>query len=297
MWMRNVPLAELTRWRIGGPAPAFARARTEEELRALLAEAPDGPLMVLGRGANLLIADEGADGPVVVLNGDFKSFELTEGGLRFGAAALISAVVQTARRNARAGLWILEAVPGTMGGALRMNAGTAEEGIWERVVWTDVMWRDGRLDRIRREDVKPRYRAVDVDPSGIFLRGEINAPPGDKVRIEEEHSRRREAKLAAQVYDQPSCGSTWKNPAAPAPTAWQLVDRVGMRGERRGGAQISTKHANFIVNLGNARAKDVVELMLETRRRVSSETGIALEPEIQFWGFSRDVLVELGAAG
>ncbi|UCF21246.1 MAG: UDP-N-acetylmuramate dehydrogenase [Gemmatimonadota bacterium] len=294
--MRDVPLAGLTRWKIGGPAPAFARARTELELRDLLAELGEGPVLVMGSGANLLIADEGSGCPVLVLDGEFKTFDLAEQSIRCGAAALISSVVQAARRAGRGGLWILEAVPGTMGGALRMNAGTPEEGIWERVLWAEIMRRDGRLDRVQREDVEPRYRGIDLDPSAIFLRTEISAPPGDAGRVEEEHARRREAKLKAQVYDQPTCGSTWKNPEAPSPSAWQLVDRVGMRGARRGGAQVSPKHANFIVNLGGARAADVVELMIETRRRVLSETGIALEPEIQFWGFSEDVLRQLGVA-
>ncbi len=142
--------------------------------------------------------------------------------------------------------------------------------------------------------MKPRYRGIEFDPDAIFLRGEVDAPPGDPERIREEHLSRREAKLGAQVYDQPTCGSTWKNPAPPAPSAWELVDRVGMRGARRGDAQISTKHTNFIVNLGDARAADVVALMAETRRRVHEETGIWLQPEIRFWGFSRETLESLG---
>jgi UDP-N-acetylmuramate dehydrogenase len=296
MWMRDVPLAPLTRWKIGGPAPAFARASSEDELRALLAERPGDPVLVLGLGANTLVADEGPGAPVVVLEGEFKGMELLERTIRFGAAAPISAVVQAARRGARAGLWILEAVPGTMGGALRMNAGTAEEGIWERVIWAEAMWPDGTVRRVTREEARPRYRGIGLDPAAIFLRAEVEAPPGDAARIEEEHRRRRESKLEAQVYDEPTCGSTWKNPPPPAPSAWELVDRVGMRGARRGGAQISPKHANFIVNTGGARARDVVELMVETRRRVLAETGIALEPEIRFWGFPEDVLRELGVA-
>ncbi len=295
--MRDVALAELTRWKIGGPAPAFARASSEAELRALLARAPEGPLRVLGLGANLLIADEGPGGPVVLLEGEFKTFELCEGSILCGAAAPLSGVVGAARRAGRAGLWILEAVPGTVGGALRMNAGTAEEGVWDRVLWAEAIGQDGAVRRLVRADVRPRYRGIEYDPEAIFLRAEIAAPPGDPAQVEAEHQRRRDAKLAAQVYDQPTCGSTWKNPQPPAPSAWQLVDRVGMRGARRGGAQVSTKHANFIVNLGGARARDVIELMIETRRRVFAETGIALEPEIQFWGFPVEVLRELGVRG
>lgn len=295
MWMRDVSLAELTRWKIGGIAPALARAHSDSELCELLSEVSDQPVRALGKGANLLIADEGPGCAVIVLEGEFKRYELLADTIRCGAGAPISSVVQTARRAAREGLWILEAVPGSIGGALRMNAGTAESGLWDLVLWAEAMWPDGRRKKLTRDDVRPRYRGIDLAPQAVFLWAEIAAPPGDAERIEREHRQRREAKLEAQVYDLPTCGSTWKNPAPPAPPAWKLIDRVGMRGARRGDAQVSTKHANFIVNLGKARARDVVELMAETRRRVLRETGIALEPEIQFWGFSEDVLQALGA--
>lgn len=294
MWSRDVPLAELTRWKIGGLAPLLGRARDEEELRELLEEVGGRRVYVLGLGANLLIADSGPGGPVLMLDGEFKRVEVRESSIVAGAAASIAAVVQASRRAARAGLWILEAVPGTIGGALRMNAGTAETGLWDLVSWADVIWPGGRMARLVKEDVRPSYREIDLDPEAIFMRAEIEAPAGgDPERIEEEHRVRRESKLRAQVYDQPTCGSTWRNP--PEASAWQLIDRVGMRGARRGDAQISTKHANFIVNLGNAKARDVIDLMVETRRRVREETGIELRPEIHFWGFSEETLGEVGA--
>ncbi|MEE8550253.1 MAG: UDP-N-acetylmuramate dehydrogenase [Gemmatimonadota bacterium] len=295
--MRDVPLAPRTRWRIGGPAPAFATVHSEDELRHALDELDGDRVLVLGLGANLLVSDEGPGAPVISLDGDFREFEILQRTIRFGAAVPIAGVVQAARRNDRSGLWILEAVPGMMGGALRMNAGTAEEGIWERVMWADVMYPDGRTRRVTKDDVRPSYRAIDLEPSAIFLRAEVSAPPAtpeDSDQIQEEHLRRRDEKLEAQVYDLPTCGSTWRNPAPPAPSAWELVAQVGMRGTRVGGAQVSPKHANFIVNLGDARAQDVVDLMIETRSRVLAETGISLEPEIHFWGFSDDVLSELG---
>lgn len=294
MWRRDVDLGPYTRWKIGGPAPGFAEAGSEDELRELRSAAGDRPVRVLGGGANLLISDEGVDAYVVVLTGEFKRYEVRDRTIWFGAAASIAGVVQAARRASRRGLWILEAVPGTMGGALRMNAGTADTGIWDRVQWAEAMFQAGDVRRLGRDDVRPRYRGIELAPDAIFLRGEVEAPTGDLARIEEEHRVRRESKLEAQVYDQPTCGSTWKNPAGRAPSAWELVERVGMRGARRGGAQISEKHANFIVNLGDARAQDVIELMIETRRRVREETGIELEPEIHFWGFEEEELRALG---
>ncbi len=298
--MPDVPLDRRCRWRIGGSAPKFAEASNEEELRALLAELEDETALVLGGGANLLIADEGPGAPVVVLGGEFKGQELHADSIRFGAAASIAGVVQTARREARSGLWILEAVPGTMGGALRLNAGTAEEWLWDRVIWAEAMFPDGRVERIMATDIKTSYRTIDFDARAIFLRAEVKAPAApaapsaEREQVEKQHSDRRTAKLNAQVYDKPTCGSTWKNPKGFS--AWEVIDRVGMRGATRGGAQISNKHANFILNLGDASAQDVIDLMLETRRLVHEELGLLLEPEIHFWGFPDQLLEELGAA-
>jgi UDP-N-acetylmuramate dehydrogenase len=294
MWRRDVVLAPYTRWKIGGPAPGFAQVPDEDDLRARLLELEGHPVLALGGGANLLVSDEGPAAHIVVLGRDFRGLEVRQRTIAFGAATPIAALVQGARRADREGLWILEAVPGTMGGALRMNAGTAEVGIWERVLWADAVFPDGRTERLAPGDVSPRYRGIDLEPGAIFVRGELRAEPGDPESVDREHAKRREAKLRAQVYDQPTCGSTWKNPPPPAPSAWKLVDEVGMRGARRGDAQVSAKHANFIVNLGAARAADVVELMTETRDRVRDARGIELEPELHFWGFPDDLLRVLG---
>ncbi len=293
MWMRDVPLSQRTRWRIGGNAPAFAEAGNDDQLRALLSDQQGETALILGGGANLLVSDEGPGQPVIVLGGEFKHQEVLEGSISFGAAASIAGVVQAARREAREGLWILEAVPGTMGGALRLNAGTATDWLWERVLWAEAMHPDGAVQRVGPDDVDPGYRRIDFNESAVFLRAEVSAPPGVVEQVYAEHKSRRIAKLSTQVYDKPTCGSTWKNPGSDV-SAWELVDRVGMRGAKHGGAQISPKHANFIVNLGGARAEDVVALMVDTRRRVQEELGILLEPELHFWGFADSVLRELG---
>jgi UDP-N-acetylmuramate dehydrogenase len=264
-----------------------------DDLRRHLADAKDETVLTLGGGANLLIADEGVRNPVISLKGEFRTIDLAEGTLRVGGGATIAGAVQTARRNARQGLAILEAVPGTMGGALRMNAGTPDSGVWDLVAWADVMWRDGRVERIDPARARPEYRRIGLAEAAIFVAAELRTPEGDPAVIDEEHLRRRREKLEAQVYDLPTCGSTWKNP--PGRSAWQLIDEVGLRGARRGDAQISPKHANFIVNLGRAFAADILELMILTRERVHERTGIRLEPEIRFWGFDDDTLRALGA--
>jgi UDP-N-acetylmuramate dehydrogenase len=295
LWVSDEPLAPRCRWRVGGPAGRFAEVKSVDDLRAHLRDAGADPVSVLGGGANLLIADAGVPGAVVSLKGPFRKVELVDGAIRVGAGASIATTVQTARRNARRGLAILEAVPGTMGGALRMNAGTAEEGIWDRVEWAEVMWPDGSVQRIGREEARPEYRHIGLDERAIFIAAEVRAPAGEASSIEREHLTRRKEKLEAQVYDLPTCGSTWKNP--PGRSAWELIDAVGLRGARKGDAQISPKHANFIVNLGNARAAEILELMRTTRERVREREGILLEPEIRFWGVDEETLRALGAAG
>lgn len=295
MWLMNERLGPRCRWRVGGPARRFAEVKTLADLAAHLRDAGENPVLVLGGGANLLIADEGVPNPVVHLGGDFTRITVGDGFVRVGGGASIAGTVQAARRNARKGLAILEAVPGTMGGALRMNAGSADSWVWEVVRWAEIVWPDGTVERIDREQARPAYRRIGLDERAIIVAAEIEAPEADEQAVNAEHLERRREKLEAQVYDLPTCGSTWKNPPAPAPSAWELIDRVGLRGARKGDAQISPKHANFIVNLGNARAADILDLMLLTRRRVAETTSILLEPEIRFWGFDAETLRAVGA--
>jgi len=155
---------------------------------------------------------------------------------------------------------------------------------------------DGEVVRITPEEAHATYRATEVAQEWVFLEGSFDAAPGDAAAIQQEHLDRRRSKVENQVYDLPSCGSTWKNPGPPHGSAWQVVEKVGMRGERHGGAQIAEKHANFIVNLGDARAEDIVWLMATTRQRAHEELGIWLEPEIQLWGFSAERCRSVGAA-
>lgn len=293
-WRSDVRLSERTRYRIGGVAARFAELGGEDEALEAYREPGAIPHRVLGHGANLLVSDEGVPHPVVVLSGDFKELRVEARRIEAGGGAPIPAVVQAGRREARAGLHPLEAVPGTMGGALRMNAGTREWGVWEIVEWADALFPgDPVVRRVRASDVDPGYRRTGVPEGTLFLRVRLVAEPGDADAIEEAHLSYREEKLESQPYDRPSCGSIWKNP--PGRSVWRLIDEVGMRGAREGGARVSELHTNFIVNVDDARAEDVIALMRETRRRVLEEFGIALEPEVRLWGFPDALLRELGA--
>ncbi len=294
-WERGVALGPLARYRIGGPARHLARPNSLAELAATLCAAEPFGYRVLGTGANVLISDAGPQQAITILGDAFDHITLLPNAIEAGARARLPAIAAAARKAGRMGLFFLEAVPGTLGGGLRMNAGSREDWLWDRVEWAEAMTPSGRVERLGPDDVSPSYRRLDLPADQIFVRARISAPEGDPVAVRKAHMSFRTKKVRDQVYDRPSVGSIWKNPAANM-SAWQVVDAVGMRGARRGDAQISDHHANFIVNLGTARATDVLNLMEETRDRAGEDLGIALEPEIQLWGFGPDRLARVGAA-
>ena len=296
MWESDVPLASLTRYRIGGPADRFARFGSHADLAAGLESLEGSAYRVLGWGANVLVSDRGVPEPIISLSGEFDYLEMAADTVDAGGAAGLPALVGDARREGRAGWEFLEAVPGTVGGGLRMNAGSAESGIWDRVVWAEALTPSGDRVRVQPEEAEPGYRSVRLPEAWVFTGARFAAPPGDPKAVNEVHAERRRLKVETQVYELPSCGSIWKNPGGSLGSAWAVVDRVGMRGAVRGGAQITERHANFIANLGDATAADVLWLMAETRRRVHEAEGIWLEPEICLWGFQPEELASVGAA-
>jgi UDP-N-acetylmuramate dehydrogenase len=295
-WESEVPLSEHVRWKIGGPAARFGRVSDRAELRHALSGLDGEPPLTLGWGANLLVADRGVRAAVLVLEGEFERIRVDEDSLEAGGGAGLPALVGEARRAAAEGWCFLEAVPGTVGGGLRMNAGSAETGLWDRVIEVEAISADGESHRLTRRDADPSYRHVDLPQDWVFTAARFELAPGDLEAVEAAHFERRRRKVTTQVYDLPSCGSVWKNPGTELHSAWELVDAVGMRGAGSGGARIAERHANFIANEGGARAEDVLSLMRETHRRVLDQFGIALEPEIRFWGFAPGELASVGVA-
>jgi len=289
-WERHVPLAPLARFRIGGPAGRLARPESAAEVAEAIDDLAGAPYRVLGTGANVLVADSGLDSAVLVLGGGLDRLDITDAAIEAGGAARLPALVRAARQSARTGFRFLEAVPGTVGGGLRMNAGSREEWLWHCVEWAEAVTEEGVIERIAPQDAGFGYRTIAIPDTWVFVGARFHAEPGDPMLIEEAHLRFRSRKVEDQVYELPSVGSTWKNPGPPHGSAWEIVDRVGMRGARRGDAQIAERHANFIVNHGAARAEEVVELMIETRRRAHERLGLWLEPEIKLWGFAPERL-------
>ena len=285
---RDYPLARLTTIRTGGPADLFARPATEAALTELLAWAgrEDMAIGIVGSGSNLLVADDGFHGLALKLDGELS--EVAREGTRVvcgGGARLPSATAKTARWGL-AGLEFGINIPGTVGGAVRMNA-NAYGGELARVLeWVEVCTPDG-VDRRRPEELGFEYRRSNLGPEEVVSRASFALADGDPEAIKETLAGMRGKRREAQPSGIKTFGSTFKNPDDPRAagrSAGQLLEAAGCRGLQVGGARFSDKHANFVENTGTATTADVLELMAEGRRRVHEHVGVDLEPEVQVLG-------------
>jgi UDP-N-acetylenolpyruvoylglucosamine reductase len=282
------PLARLTTIRTGGSADFFARPESETRLAELLAwaEAEGVEVGVVGSGSNLLVADGGFRGLVVKLDGSLATIEHDGRRLVCGGGARLP---QAAAHAARAGLSGLEFgvnIPGTVGGAVKMNA-NAYGGDLARVLdWVEVTGPRGNERRVPAE-LGFRYRRSNLGPREIVARASFALSPAEPQSVKATLAEMRAARKAAQPSGIKTFGSTFKNPDDPRAegrSAGVLLDQAGCRGLRVGGARFSEKHANFVENTGEATTADVVALMAEGRRRVRERFGVVLEPEVQFLG-------------
>jgi UDP-N-acetylmuramate dehydrogenase len=286
------PLAKHTYYRIGGPAVLLAIPKTREDLEFLREglAATGVPLFVLGFGSNILASDAGFSGVVVRTSRINLEIELEAGVegeplLRTGGSVAISTLLRRASTEGWAGLEFLTGVPGSVGGAVVMNAGThlgEAAGSLFDVDWIDL--RAGGSDRrFEGSDLKYQYRKNFYLPGdGIVWsarwRIRRDEPARVKAVIDETLARRK----ATQPLEFPSCGSVFKNPKESGLSAWQVIDRLGLRGHRIGDAQFAEKHSNFIVNLGSARAADVRALIELAKTRAKEELGVGLEEEVRY---------------
>ena len=277
---RDAALKEMLWFRAGGPADALFRPADAEDLAMFLAARPrDLPVQVIGVGSNLLVRDGGVPGVVVRLPAAFGKIEATGARVRAGAAALDASVARAAAEAGIAGLEFLRGVPGTVGGALRMNAGCYGREIAD--IFVEAMALDGQGNRVTLSpsDMGFSYRKTKAPDDLIFLEavfeGRPDAPDAIKARMEELAASRE----ASQPIRAKTGGSTFKNP--PGHKAWELIDRAGCRGLMIGAAQVSEKHCNFLINTGEASAADIEALGEEVRRRVRDSQGVNLEWEIK----------------
>src|SRR6202522_486409 len=278
--IREAPLKELVWFRAGGPAEVLFRPADIEDLAGFLAARPTGLcVQAIGVGSNLLIREGGFPGAVVRLPASFGKIETDGTRLRAGAAALDANVAKAAADAGIAGLEFLRGVPGTIGGALRMNAGCYGREIADIFVEATALDGEGNKITLTKAEMDFTYRHTAAPEDLIFVEavfeGTRDAPEAIKARMEELVANRE----ASQPIRAKTGGSTFKNP--PGQKAWQLIDKAGCRGLMHGAAQVSEKHCNFLINTGDATAADIEALGEDVRRRVSQSQGVALEWEIK----------------
>lgn len=282
------PLAPLTWFRVGGAAELLYHPADAEDLSAFLAGLPDGvPVTVIGLGSNLLIRDGGVDGVVIRLGKAFGQMARTGTTVRVGAGASDISVASFARDEGLGGLEFLRGIPGTIGGALRMNAGAYGREMADVLTAAEAVDRAGRVHRIGTAEMGFSYRKATVPADWIFTAAELRGEPEDPAVIAERMAAIAQAREESQPLRTRTGGSTFKNPSAPEAEgrrAWELVDAAGCRGLRRGGAEVSAKHCNFLINSGTASAADLEGLGEEVRRRVKAATGVTLDWEIRIVG-------------
>jgi UDP-N-acetylenolpyruvoylglucosamine reductase len=286
--LRDYPLERLTTIRTGGPADYFATAGEIEQLERLLAWAGESGLDVgtVGSGSNLLVSDSGVRGLVIKLERELAKIESDGPRLVCGGGARLPQVSARAAKLGLSGIEFGVNIPGTVGGAVRMNA-NAYGGELQRVLeWVDVCTASG-TERRRPEQLGFSYRRSNLVAGEIVARASFQLEPGDVDAIKAELADMRSRRKAAQPSGIKTFGSTFKNPDDPhaeGRTAGQLLEAAGCRGLEQGGARFSPKHANFVENRGHATTADVLELMAEGRRRVRERFGVELEAEVQLLG-------------
>jgi UDP-N-acetylmuramate dehydrogenase len=279
------PLARHTTWRIGGPADLFARPVTAEEMDFCLGFARQKglPLHIMGNGSNLLVLDGGVRG-LVVQTRSWNQILVQGRVIKASAGAPIARVLGAAARAGLGGLEFAAGIPATLGGAAVMNAGTPEGCLGDIILGVEVIAPDGRRHSLERGEINFSYRSSSLRLEGTVVAVELAMTPAEPRLIREKVLINLEGRRARQPLEWPNAGSVFKNPAGHH--AGRLIEEVGAKGWQAGQAQVSTKHANFIINLGRATAGDVLELIARIQEAVARAFGISLELEVEIWGDS-----------
>ncbi len=276
---RDVDLAPITWLRVGGPARWLLQPADVEDLAGFLAELPsDLPCLPLGVASNLLVRDGGIDGVVVRFGGPLASVRVDGNCLVAGAGALDQKVAATAARAGLSGLEFMIGIPGTIGGAVRMNAGAFGGETADRLLWAEALDRAGRLHRLKATELGFDYRRSALPENWMVVRAAFGLVPGEEAEVRSRMQAIRAEREASQPLRVATGGSTFKNPEGRR--AWQLIEAAGCRGLRHGRAMVSEKHCNFLINTGGATARELEELGEMVRERVEKRTGVRLEWEI-----------------
>ncbi len=283
--LRNVLLKRFTSFRIGGIADFLIIPEDIEDMKAILDYLGKRGLsyLLLGGGTNILVMDEGVKEVIIKLPSTLNRIELLDGERVYAEAHVpLDKLLKFSVDNSLTGLEFLSGIPGRLGGAIRMNAGTYRGDMGGVVESITVMDRDGRIRTLPRDKLRFLYRELVLDEGEIILSGIIRLNKGDRREILRRIELMRYYRGRTQPLSYPSAGSVFKNP--PGMKAGSLIEEAGLKGFRIGGAKVSEIHANFIINLGGARASDVIGIMKHIQQRVYEDKGIKLIPEIKIWG-------------
>ena len=278
---RNAALARNTWFQAGGAAELLFKPADAEDLAAFLRDEPRGmPVTVIGVGSNLLVRDGGVDGVVVRLGRGFTAMDaIDESTIRVAAGCLDMHAAQFAAQHGIGGLEFLSGIPGTIGGAVAMNAGAYGGDMAGALVEAEIVDAQGRLRTLTNAGLGFSYRACALPAGAIVVSATLRGAPGDHAAIQARMDEIRREREASQPVRSKTGGSTFRNP--PGHKAWELIDQAGCRGLTMGGAKVSEKHCNFLINTGSATATELEALGEEVRRRVKARCGVELEWEIR----------------
>ena len=276
----DAPLGPTTWFRVGGAAEVLLRPADADDLASFLRDLPpELPVTVIGAASNLIIRDGGIPGIVVKLARGFGEIVVEADGVIAGAASLDATIAEHAASAGLAGLEFLSGIPGSLGGAVAMNAGAYGSEIRDVLDWAEIIGRDGTIARYTAADLALSYRHAALPPGGVVVRARLHARLGDRAVIAAKMAEIKTSREATQPVRARTGGSTFRNPDGYK--AWQLIDAAGCRGMVVGDAQVSEKHCNFLINRGQATAADLESLGDAVRARVLAETGISLLWEIR----------------
>lgn len=279
------PMNRHTTFRIGGPADYFLLPSTAEEVKKILeiCKKKELPYFILGNGSNLLVSDEGYRGVIIQLYRNYGGITVEGTNIRAGAGALLSQIASAAKNASLTGFEFAGGIPGTLGGAVVMNAGAYGGEMKDVLKEVTVMTEQGEIMTIPAEKLEMGYRTSLVKKAGyLVLEAVISLKAGDVEEIKAIMKDLTEKRVSKQPLEYPSAGSTFKRPEGYF--AGKLIMDAGLRGYQVGGAQVSEKHCGFVINKGNATAADVCGLMKDVQEKVQEQFGVTLEPEVKFLG-------------
>ncbi|MGV6858850.1 MAG: UDP-N-acetylmuramate dehydrogenase [bacterium] len=280
----HYPLAKFTSWRVGGECEVFFRPQSIADLAEFLSQLPeDEPLLYLGLGSNLLVRDGGVRGAVVLIHGLEPGIERIGGArVRAGAGAPCAKVARFVANESMAGGTFLAGIPGTIGGALAMNAGAFGGETWDRVIELETLARTGELRRREPSEFNVGYRSVEGIGEEVFVGATFEFESGDAEAERAKIKTLLAQRGASQPTGVPSCGSVFRNPEGDF--AARLIEAAGLKGATIGGAEVSEKHANFILNRGSASAGDIEALITRVQETVADKFGVLLHREVRIVG-------------